>query len=828
MFKRLGARSTKRPATWHSKTSRLITWWLIALVIAGLSHIAIPSYRWTLIHMFTLGALTNSIVLWSQHFTEKWQHSSPTATFYRVFVWRTYALNIAILLTIIGKIFAVPGAFLVGATSVSLLLAWHGVQIARQITWGKRFTHSSLAFMASAFSLAVGAILGLLVGRGHTDLLRAHLLANFGGFVGLAAMGALSVLFPAMWRTKIRWDLTKYALIVAIIGLLLAVKFYEVGVLVYAFAWTLALIGFLSCLPPVLRDPRDRISFPAVSALAAVIWLIGSLLRLADGHLPTLGLLVGFGAQLLIGTMSYLLPTTIGGGPTAVRAGLRELNRAALFRSTIINGGLLVWVFASNSWLKVAASALVCLCLAYLLVGVPRAVRAQRAAMAQRGADNAGVDKAGEPRWGQVTAGVALLCALALVFGGNTAPAPVSTPVAATGETTRIDLTMHNMHFMPSSVTVPAGNRLIITVHNNDTQIHDLVFPSGSTTGRMQPGATTELDAGIISTSTEAWCSIAGHKMQGMTLQVLVDDESSPAPATPQQPTQQRPKDATDIPHAVDATLAPAPAGKVHEVTIDVSEVVIDGRGRWTFNGGLQGPVLRGRVGDEFRVRFVNHGSMAHSIDFHAGIVSPDQVMRPINPGESLEYNFRAERAGIWLYHCGTMPMSMHVAAGMFGAVIIDPPDLAPVDAEYLLVQSEVYGLTGSAENPVDPAKLAAGTPDAVVFNGMENQYVAHPLQLRAGQTARFWVLDAGPNRSLSFHIVGAQFHTVYHEGAYVLRNGVGGAGGTGGGAQALGLLAAQGGFVEAHFPEAGTYTFVNHQFIDAERGARGQVVVAP
>ncbi|MDU0479722.1 multicopper oxidase domain-containing protein [Staphylococcus chromogenes] len=826
MFSR-AQQSPKRPRTWHSRTSRLITWWMIALVIAGMSHIAIPSYRWTLIHMFTLGVITNSILLWSQHFTEKWMRSQPSERSRKLFVGKIYILNAAILVTLAGKILALPAVLAVGAASISAVLVWHAMRIGTQVKLRRRFTHSAVAYVLSAISLGVGAILGLLMGLGHTELLRAHLLANFGGFVGLAAMGSLAVLFPAMWRTQIKWDFTKYAVWIAMLGLVVAARFYQVGVVIYLGAWVLAAVGFASCLVAVCKDPRDRVSFSAVSATAAIVWLIGSLAWLATGHIPTLGLLLGFAAQLLIGTMSHLLPVTIGGGPAATRAGLRELNRGALFRSTLINGGLLIWIFSENSWLKVAASALVCLSLAYLLVATPRAVKAQRAAMATKGraVPILGASTEEKPRWNQVTAGVAVLCALALALGGGAGTAP--TPSISAQGVTRAEVTMHDMHFMPSELRVPAGHRLVLTVRNADSQPHDLVFPSGATTGRLVPGTTTELDAGVITANSEAWCSIAGHKMQGMTLRVLVDDHA-PVSASPGTPAGARetPRSPESIQAAADPKLAPAPAERVHEVTINVTEEVIDGRGRWTFNGGLQGPVLRGRVGDEFRVRFVNNGSMKHSIDFHAGLVSPDQVMRSIAPGESLDYVFRANHSGIWLYHCGTMPMSMHVAAGMFGAVIIDPPSLEPVDAEYLLVQSEVYGLNGTAAEPVDAEKLAAGTPDAVVFNGLENQYVSHPLRLQAGQTARFWVLNAGPNLGTSFHIVGSQFHTMYKEGAYTLRDARDPFGISTGGGQALDLATAQGGFVEARFPEAGTYTFVNHQFIDAERGARGKIVV--
>jgi nitrite reductase (NO-forming) len=77
-------------------------------------------------------------------------------------------------------------------------------------------------------------------------------------------------------------------------------------------------------------------------------------------------------------------------------------------------------------------------------------------------------------------------------------------------------------------------------------------------------------------------------------------------------------------------------------------------------------------------------------------------------------------------------------------------------------------------------------------------------------------VLDAGPDRATSFHVVGGQFDTVYKEGGYLLRPGSSGA------SQALDLAPAQGGFVELTFPEAGHYPFVSHYMIDAERGAHG------
>ena len=89
----------------------------------------------------------------------------------------------------------------------------------------------------------------------------------------------------------------------------------------------------------------------------------------------------------------------------------------------------------------------------------------------------------------------------------------------------------------------------------------------------------------------------------------------------------------------------------------------------------------------------------------------------------------------------------------------------------------------------------------------------------------RFWVLDAGPNGPLSFHVVGGQFDTVWAEGAYRV-GGPESVGGPSAGSQALGLLPAEGGFVELTFPEPGHYPFVNHVMTAGEKGAHGIVRV--
>lgn len=420
---------------------------------------------------------------------------------------------------------------------------------------------------------------------------------------------------------------------------------------------------------------------------------------------------------------------------------------------------------------------------------------------------------------------------------GPHAPAGAAA-VGATGHTTAATVTMKGMAFSPSSIDVPAGDDLQVTVINHGDQRHDLVFANGTGTDTIAPGAQATVDVGVVGADLDGWCSLPGHRKMGMTLTVVAVGSAPSAPKAAMStgtattvPTMAQLEQAAQGAPPYPAALPPLDAATERDYTFTVTEGVqgvVTGltRALWTYNGTSPGPILHGRVGDTFHITLVNHGSMGHSIDFHAGELAPDGPMRTIEPGHQLDYSFTAGRAGIWMYHCSTMPMSQHIANGMFGAVLIEPADLDAVDQQYVLIQSEEY--LGADRAPADPAKVAAGIPDLVTFNGRAFQYDAHPLTAHVGDRVRIWVLDAGPNAAWSFHVVGAQFDTVWTEGAYAVRQ-VAAAGGRSSGspgAQVLPLLAAQGGFVEFVAAEAGHYAMVNHQMSFAEKGAHGMLKV--
>lgn len=849
--------------------------WLLLLVGAVLAHPFVPAPRWLMIHLLLLGAVSHSILVWSQHFADALLHTSPRPGDARARSTRLLLLNGGVAIVVAGVLTDVWPVTAVGAAGVALAAGWHGVALVRQMRRAlpARFGTTVRYYVAAAALLPVGALLGVLMARGvgdpqHVQVMLAHAAVNVLGWMGLTVVGTLVTLWPTMLRTRIAEGserAARRALPLLVGAVVLTAAGALVGQrLVAALGLAAYLVGLEIVARPFAAAARGRAPahFPTWSVLAGVVWLAGCVGALAVGvatagswhavhdrvELFTPALAAGFGAQVLLGALSYLIPVALGGGPTPVRAANSVLDRGAPLRVVLVNAGLLVCLLPVPVLVRVLASVLVLLGLAAflpLLFGAMRASRRAKASPALPAAvrPRAPAPVSAERPAGQVhglaAAGLAAVV-LAVAVGvaldpaalTGTSKASAAAGVAPTGETRTVAVVARDMRFTPDTIEVPAGTRLVIELTNaDDGDVHDLVLDTGDDTGRIAPGESATLDVGVVGRDLDGWCSVLGHRQMGMVLKVDVTGGSPAAaghaqhqhgPAPVETPAAGGHHHAVEAPPAHEATLPALEAGRVHRRTLTVTEVeteVAPGvtQRLWTYDGSSPGPVLHGRVGDTFEITLVNDGTIGHSVDFHAGALAPDRPMRTIPPGGSLTYTFTATRAGIWMYHCSSMPMSAHIANGMFGAVVIEPPDLAPVDRSYLLVQSEHY--YGAQGGVVDLDKLQAERPDAVVFNGYANQYDRHPLAARTGERVRVWVLDAGPNRSTSFHVVGAQFDTVYAEGGYLLRPGVGGA-------QGLGLGPGQGGFVELSFPEAGHYPFVSHVMVDAERGAHGVFTV--
>lgn len=279
----------------------------------------------------------------------------------------------------------------------------------------------------------------------------------------------------------------------------------------------------------------------------------------------------------------------------------------------------------------------------------------------------------------------------------------------------------------------------------------------------------------------------------------------------------------------VDPTLPAVPAGAVKRFTVDVDQHDVQVAAElapteaWTYTvngmdypGTAASPPIVVDEGDRVAIRFVNGGSkamhvnMAHSIDFHSAEVAPNKYYGDIAPGESETIAFTADHPGVFMYHCATQPVLMHVGAGMAGMMVVRPKGLAPVDRELWITQGEYY--LGEPGAPTNMAKLAAEKPDVIAFNGYANQYKYHPIDVRKGERIRMWVLNTGPSKWSAFHVIGAIFDTAVVENT-AFRD-----------SQTMSLAPSQGGYAEFTLDQQGTYPFVTHAFGDMVKGAAGML----
>jgi nitrite reductase (NO-forming) len=424
--------------------------------------------------------------------------------------------------------------------------------------------------------------------------------------------------------------------------------------------------------------------------------------------------------------------------------------------------------------------------------------------------------------------------------GGGAGPTPATTPgpsgQQAGGDTLGVlDITGVDLGFTPKELLVDEPGAYEVRLTNDGAIPHDITFPDGQT-ALAQPGESATLKVEVPADGLSFICSIPGHADAGMQGTISVKgstaggggggggDHGGPAPATDVQPDPDAPPY-----EPFDATAPALLPGETHDIELVIEEKLMtvasgtDGgfvQAVWTFGGTVPGPAIRVKVGDTIRVHLVNpaDSQLAHSVDFHASQVAWNDEMTSINPGEEKIYEWRADYAGVWMYHCGTSPALHHIANGMYGMVIVEPAEGLPdVDAEFAIVQSEWY--LGPQGQPVSLTKAAAAAPapDFVAFNGVANQYVDHPLEVGTGERVRVFVLNAGPSIDSSFHVVGTIFSSVTKEGVH-LELGNDGSWGS----QAVDLSPAQGAIIEFDMPEDGLYPMVTHAFNFVGRGALG------
>jgi len=252
-------------------------------------------------------------------------------------------------------------------------------------------------------------------------------------------------------------------------------------------------------------------------------------------------------------------------------------------------------------------------------------------------------------------------------------------------------------------------------------------------------------------------------------------------------------------------TVPPPPTTGTVEVEIDVVE-----RSHrisrshtlqaWTYNGTVPGPIIRATEGETIRVRFRNATGHDHNLHFHGRHSPLHDGWEPVPPGGETVYEITAGPAGVHPYHCHTMPIDRHIARGLYGMLVVDPPGGRPPAHEVALLLSG-FDLDEDGRNEV------------YAWNGIAGFYEKFPIKLPAGEPVRAYVVNATEfDPVASFHLHAETFD--------VYPAGIGESPAFTHDVVTLGQMDRA--ILEFTLSERGRYMFHPHQHAIAHRGAMG------
>lgn len=278
----------------------------------------------------------------------------------------------------------------------------------------------------------------------------------------------------------------------------------------------------------------------------------------------------------------------------------------------------------------------------------------------------------------------------------------------------------------------------------------------------------------------------------------------------------------------------PTPVGKRKAKKLIVKMEILEKEGEltngvryvyWTFGGSVPGSFIRTRVGDEVEFHLQNHpdNKLPHNIDLHA-VTGPGGGAESsfVAPGHEKVFSFKTLNPGLYVYHCATAPVGMHIANGMYGLILVEPEGgLPPVDKEYYIMQGDFYTKGKNGERglqPFDMQKAVDETADYVVFNGSVNALTGdNAITANVGDTVRLFVGNGGPNLVSSFHVIGEIFDKVHVEGGDMINENV----------QTTLIPAGGAAMVEFRVDVPGTFILVDHSIFRAfNKGALGMLKV--
>jgi nitrite reductase (NO-forming) len=219
---------------------------------------------------------------------------------------------------------------------------------------------------------------------------------------------------------------------------------------------------------------------------------------------------------------------------------------------------------------------------------------------------------------------------------------------------------------------------------------------------------------------------------------------------------------------------------KTVKVTLHATEttVQIDNKGTeypaWTFGGTIPGPLIRVTQGDTVEFTLINDkkNKNSHAIDFHAAQVDVLGEFAPIKPGETKKFTFVPKYPGLFMYHCGAMPMQQHIARGMYGAIIVDPKGgyskaYPKPDREYVLVQGQYFPNADDDKGMLVNKGWTNSLINGKIFHydPVHDPNASQVLEAKPGERVRIYFVNANINMPVAFHPIAGIWDRVYVSG---------------------------------------------------------------